>query len=238
MRIDADVAIELASHEGLVRQAYRDSKGIWTWSIGITSMSGHAVERYIDKPQTLEHCLAIYVWALEKYAADVRKAFAAKPLNKHQFAAALSFHYNTGAISRASWVKKWLAGDVAGARKAFMDWRKPVEIIPRRQKERDLFFDGKWSNAGTVTEYTRLTASGTPVWSSAVRTNIRPAMEAVFGGNAAPQTPAKPVPAPAPQPKPETVPAPDTGKGDSIAGALLGIVVLLLVGAAALILGD
>lgn len=238
MRIDADVAIELASHEGLVRQAYKDSKGIWTWSIGITSMSGHGVERYIGKPQSLEHCLAIYVWALEKYAADVRKAFAAKPLNKHQFAAALSFHYNTGAIGRASWVKKWLAGDVAGARKSFMDWSKPAEIIPRRQKERDLFFNGKWSNNGTVTEYTHLKASGVPDWSSAVRTNIRPAMEAVFGATTAPQTPAKPVPAPAPQPKPETVPAPDTGKGDSIAGAILGIIVLALIGAAALILGD
>ena len=63
-------------------------------------------------------------------------------------------------------------------------------------------------------------------------------VEAGYSPTTAPQTPAKPVPAPAPQPKPETVPAPDTGKGDSIAGALLGLVVLLLVGAAALILGD
>lgn len=180
MKIDADVALELAGHEGLVRQAYKDSVGVWTWCIGITSASGHNVERYIGKPQTLEHCMAIYVWALEKYAADVRKVFKDKPLNKHQFSAALSFHYNTGAIARATWVKKWLAGDVAGARKSIMDWRKPAEIIPRREKERDLFFDGKWSNNGTVTEYTRLTSASTPVWSSAVRTNIRPAMEAAF----------------------------------------------------------
>lgn len=202
MRIDADVAIELASHEGLLRQAYKDSKGIWTWCIGITSASGHAVERYIGKPQPLEHCLAIYVWALERYADDVRKAFAKKPLNKHQFAAALSFHYNTGAIARATWVKKWLAGDVAGARKAFMDWRKPVEIVPRRQKERDLFFDGKWSNDGKVTEYTRVSSSGTPVWSSAVKTDIRPAMEAVFGSS-------KPVSAPEPDPSPAQPKAPE-----------------------------
>lgn len=181
MKLDADIAIELASHEGLVRQAYKDSVGVWTWCIGITSASGHNVNRYIGNPQTLEHCMKIYVWALEKYANDVRRVFKDKPLNKHQFAAALSFHYNTGAIARAAWVKKWLAGDIAGAKKSFMDWRKPAEIIPRRQKERDLFFDGKWSNNGTVTEYTKLTAANTPMWSSAVKTNIRPAMEAAFG---------------------------------------------------------
>lgn len=40
MKITARVALELASHEGLVRQAYKDSVGVWTWSIGITSASG------------------------------------------------------------------------------------------------------------------------------------------------------------------------------------------------------
>lgn len=180
MKITPRVALELASHEGLVRQAYKDSVGVWTWSIGITNASGHNVERYIGKPQTLERCLEVYVWALEKYADDVRKVFKDKPLNEHQFAAAVSFHYNTGGIARASWVKKWLAGDVAGARKDFMNWSKPKEIIPRREKERDLFFDGKWSNNGTVTEYTRVKANGQIDWSSAKRTNIKDEMERVF----------------------------------------------------------
>ncbi len=180
MKITARTALELASHEGMVRQAYKDSVGVWTWSIGITSMSGHSVERYIGNPQTIEKCLEVYVWALGKYANDVRKVFKDKPLNEHQFAAAVSFHYNTGAIARAAWVKKWLAGDVAGAKKSFMDWSKPKEIIPRRQKERDLFFDGKWSNNGTVTEYTRVKANGQLDWSSAKRTNIKSEMERVF----------------------------------------------------------
>lgn len=180
MKITARTALELASHEGLVRQAYKDSVGVWTWSIGITNASGHNVERYIGKPQTLERCLEVYVWALEKYADDVRRVFKDKPLNEHQFAAAVSFHYNTGGIARASWVKKWLAVDVAGAKKDFMNWSKPKEIIPRRQKERDLFFDGKWSNNGTVTEYTRVKANGQIDWSSAKRTNIKNEMESVF----------------------------------------------------------
>lgn len=67
--------------------------------------------------------------------------------------------------------------EVAGRRRdrrarGFHGLAKAKEIIPRRQKERDLFFDGKWSNSGTVTEYTRVSASGTPVWSSAGATDI------------------------------------------------------------------
>ena len=199
MQITDRVAMELASHEGLVRQAYKDSVGVWTWSIGITSASDHAVERYIDAPQTLEHCMAIYVWALEKYAADVRRVFSGHSLTEAQFAAAVSFHYNTGAIARASWVKKWKAGDVAGAKKSFMSWKKPAEIIPRRMKERDLFFDGKWSSDGKVTEYTALTSRNTPNWSSARRVDIRNAMP---GATQAPASAPKPQPNPIPAPTP------------------------------------
>lgn len=195
--VDADVALELASHEGLVRQTYKDSVGVKTWSIGVTSASGHDVDRYIGKPQPLEHCLAVYVWLLEqKYLPAVLRAFKGRTLAKHQLAAALSFHYNTGAIERASWVKKWLAGDVAGARKAFMAWNKPAEIVPRRQKERDLFFDGKWSNDGRVTEYTKVTAKMAPASPRAI--DARKAMAVALGQDAAALAP-PPVPAPVPE---------------------------------------
>lgn len=173
MELTAKVALEVAAHEGLVRQAYKDSVGVWTWSVGITSRSGHSVERYIGKPQTLERCMEVWIWVLEDYAGAVRKEFAGHALTEAQFAAALSFHYNTGAIGRASWVKKYKAGDRAGARKAIMNWVTPPEITERRKKERDLFFDGKWSGDGKITEYKRLTSKHTPIWSSAARIDIR-----------------------------------------------------------------
>ena len=66
--VDYDVAMEVASHEAIIRQAYEGSHGIWTWSVGLTSATGHVVERYIGKPQSLEHCLSVYVWALDNYA--------------------------------------------------------------------------------------------------------------------------------------------------------------------------
>lgn len=192
MVVDHDVAMEIASHEAIIRQAYKDSVGVWTWSVGLTSASGHDVTRYIGKPQPLCHCLAVYAWALEKYANDVREVFAGHDLTKEQFAGALSFHWNTGAIRRASWVRKWKAGDIRGARKAFMDWRKPREIVPRRRKELDLFFNGKWHNIGSMTEYTRLTGRSTPVWSSGRRIQIAGQLRACFEGETLSPRPARP----------------------------------------------
>lgn len=149
--ITARTAAELAGHEAIVLEWYRDSKKIGTWGIGVTNASGHNVDRYKDKPQTIEHVLAIYIWLLrENYAPDVRKAFAGHALTEAQFAAALSFHYNTGKILTASWPKMWKAGQIEAAERSFMEWRNPPEIIERRQKECDLFFDGTWSGNGTV----------------------------------------------------------------------------------------
>jgi len=196
MNLSYRTALEIASHEALIRQAYKDSVGVWTWSVGVTSATGHNVERYIGKPQTVERCLEVWIWALRKYADDVEAAFKGFPLTEAQFAAALSFHYNTGSIGKATWVKQVKAGDMAGARKSIMSWKKPPEIIGRRTKERDLFFDGKWSGDGTMTEYTRLTKTSTPVWGSAVKINVETPLKAAL------YAPVTPKPAPAPQPPP------------------------------------
>lgn len=161
--------IELAAHEGAVREAYKDSKGIWTWGIGVTDKSGHKVLRYKDNPQSLQKVFEIYEWLLRtRYLPDVLEAFKGKELQEHELAAALSFHYNTGAIKRASWVKSYLKGDIRNARIQFMQWRKPPEIVHRRQKERDLFFDGVWSNTdGMVPVFEVRKPSYTPKWGSA-----------------------------------------------------------------------
>ena len=46
-------ALEIASHEALIRQAYKDSVGVWTWSVGLTSATGHDVLRYKANPNPL-----------------------------------------------------------------------------------------------------------------------------------------------------------------------------------------
>lgn len=181
MTLTYRVAMEVAAHEALVRQTYKDSVGVLTWCVGMTNATGHRVERYIGKPAPLQHCMNVYVWALRAYAKQVDEAFAGIKLTESQYAAALSFHWNTGAIKRATWVQYFRKGDIAKARAAFMNWTKPSEIARRRGLERDLFFDGKWSNNGTMVEYTRVRANMSPDWSSAKRINVEAELRAAFG---------------------------------------------------------
>lgn len=157
MRLTEKTFIELAEHEGIVTQAYKDSVGVWTWGIGVTDASGHKVARYKNNPQSIGRCIRVSEWLLrEKYLPDVLEAFEGMELSEHQLAAALSFHYNTGAIKRANWVKDVLAGRPNAARQSFMNWRKPPEIIKRRRSERDLFFDARWSGDGQVLVYDKV----------------------------------------------------------------------------------
>ena len=172
--ITARTALELIGHEAIVREAYKDSKGIWTWGIGVTNASGHNIDRYKDNPQTIARCIEIVLWLCrEKYGPAVLTAFAGARLTEAQYAAALSFHYNTGAIKTADWVDSFLAGDLGKARREIMNWRSPPEILERRGKERDLFFDGEWSADGKATVYDVAKPSYAPKWSSARKVDIR-----------------------------------------------------------------
>lgn len=202
-RLDIDVAMEIASHEAVIRHAYKDAAGVWTWSVGLTSATGHDVTRYVDRPASLRRCLELYVWALGNYARQVELAFAGHALSKAQFAAALSFHWNTGAIARARWVELWKQGETRAARRAFMAWRRPKAVLGRRRKERDLFFDGTWSNDGTMIEFTRLRRDHTPDWSSGRRIAVRQELQAALR-LAVPPVPDRP-PRPAARPAAPTL---------------------------------
>lgn len=185
MIVDEKVALETASHEALIRQAYKDSGNKWTWSIGLTSATGHMVERYIGEPQPLEHCLAVYIWALDNYADQVRAVFADHPLTQAEFAAAVSFHWNTGAIKEASWVKFFKQGDFDNAEESFRSWNKvggkiSVGLASRRDKESELLFRGKWSNNGRVLEYTKLTDRSTPDFGSGKVIDVLPTLKRVM----------------------------------------------------------
>lgn len=212
-------AMEVGGHEALVRQAYKDSVGVLTWDVGMTNATGHRVERYIGNPAPLQHCMNVYAWALSNYADSVREAFAGFDLTEGQFAAALSFHWNTGAIGEADWVDLWKAGDVDGARKAIMNWTTPKSLEKRRKKERALFFDGVWSNDGTMLEYTRVRkGSMTPVWGSAKRISVKAELEAALATERKPIVDQKPDPeAPVEQPtlSPDAEPA----------GGLVGLII-------------
>lgn len=168
------VMLELLSHEAIVLEAYRDSRRIWTWGMGIATTSGFRVRQYKDKPQSIETVLKAAIQMIRtKYAPAVLKAFEGHTLTEPEFAAALSFHYNTGAILRAEWVKSFMRGNVTKAHSEFTNWRKPPEILERRKKERDLFFHGIFTHTGKTTIYPVRKPGYSPNWSGARRVDIQ-----------------------------------------------------------------
>ncbi|MCU0946793.1 MAG: hypothetical protein MUF47_00865 [Porphyrobacter sp.] len=185
------ILLEVAEHEGLVLEAYKCSAGVLTWGFGVTNASGHRVERYDTQNggqrSSIERAVEIFEWLLRTvYLPQVQAAFRGRALTEVQLAAALSFHWNTGAIQQASWVQSFVLGRRERAWSEFMNWSRPREIIDRRKAERALFFDGRWSQDGRVLIYDRVNPREprNPVWSSAREIDIRDEVRAALARNA------------------------------------------------------
>lgn len=172
MRVSDKGIAELLSHEALVTSPYKDSVGVWTVGVGHTSGAGkpnpQTMEKGVETP--VAELIALFRSDLAKYEADVNEAVKV-PLAQHEFDALVSFHFNTGAIKRASLVKKLNAGDRLGAAAGMLEWKKPAEIIKRRTAEMKLFRDGKYSNDGKCTIYPA-NKFGAVQWGSGKRVGV------------------------------------------------------------------
>jgi len=169
-------AVELIGHEAIVREWYKDSVGVGTWGVGVTNASGHEVDRYKDAPTSIKRVLDVYIWLLrEVYIPPVLKAFADFDLNEHQFAAAVSFHYNTGRIHNTAWVGMVKKGQRAAARQFLTThYLNKGTLQSRRNAEAALFFDGKWEHEdGMVSVFPVRKPSYQPNFSAGVRVDIR-----------------------------------------------------------------
>lgn len=171
MKISKEGVIELISHEAIVLNPYKDSVGVWTIAAGQTKASlGYDPREH--EFLTIKEAVEIFEKTLPIYELEVSRAFT-RPLAQCQFDAATSFHWNTGRIRTAGWVKHVNSGRYDTAEHStwsgIMAWRKPKEIIGRREKERDLFFHGKYTNDGTTTVY-HADRQGRVLWGSAKKT--------------------------------------------------------------------
>lgn len=174
--------LELMEHEAVILEMYKDSVGVETWSAGLTAASGINVRQYKDNPSTMQAAIDATINRLKvKYAPEVLAAFNGRPLTEAQFHAALSFHWNTGAIARADWVRHWLAGNVDAAYASIMNWKSPPEIEDRRKKERELFFKGTWTTDGKTTVYGVRKPSYTPNWKSARQVDVAAEVKKALG---------------------------------------------------------
>ncbi len=131
--------------DGLV-EAYPDpGTGGAPWTIGWGAtrkgLHGYVSE---DTVWTQQQCDERLINDLERYARDVARAIGDAPTTQSQFDAFVSFHYNTGAIARATLTKKHKAGDFTGAAAEFSRWNKAggrvlKGLVRRRAQEAQLY---------------------------------------------------------------------------------------------------
>lgn len=153
MKTSAEGRAALELEEGVVLRAYRDSVGVWTIGAGLTAASG-VVKPVAGMVITRAEADALLAKALIRYEDEVVVAMTEtdggvqRPV-QHAFDAGVSFHWNTGGIGRATWVKLWKSK--AFSRAAILDalfaWSKAGgKVLPalkaRREREFRMLMDG------------------------------------------------------------------------------------------------
>ncbi len=93
---------------------------------------------------TQEECDERLARDLARYAAEVADAIGDSPTSQSQFDALVSFHYNTGAIARASLTRFHIARDYDAAAREFGRWkhaggRVMRGLVLRREAEARLY---------------------------------------------------------------------------------------------------
>lgn len=131
--------------EGCKLTAYLDGGGVWTIGYGHTSAAG-APEVKRGLKITFQDAKDIFVRDIVKYETAVDKAIN-RPMTQGQFDAMVSLCYNIGpgAFAGSTLVRKFNAGDVAGAKRAFGSWIKDngkvVKGLQNRRADEQNHFD-------------------------------------------------------------------------------------------------
>ena len=149
------------SFEGRALRAYQDSVGVWTIGYGNTNHDANAVKKIgkIQKGLTIteEQAEELLVESIAVgYEPAVREAVSSKMEGEQgQWAhdAGCSFHYNTGAIKKASWPKALLSGDPAACKASITSWNKAggkvlAGLTRRRNREWAIIATGDYGPEG------------------------------------------------------------------------------------------
>lgn len=151
MQISPQGVAALELEEGVVLRAYRDAVGVWTIGCGLTRASGVVVPK-AGMMISREQAAALLHQALARnYEPAV--AAAMPGASQQAFDAGVSFHFNTGAIGRATWVGLWRGGaDPAVIRASMAQWTKGGgKVVPglvaRRAREADMLLNGVYRQA-------------------------------------------------------------------------------------------
>lgn len=124
-------------------EAYPDpGTGGDPWTIG-WGATGKGIAR--GTVWTQAECDARLERDLDRFARDVARALGDAATSQAQFDALVSFHYNTGAIAKATLTKLHKAGDHAAAAREFGKWvnwgggKRLTGLVRRREAEAALY---------------------------------------------------------------------------------------------------
>lgn len=130
--------------DGLV-EAYPDpGTGSAPWTIG-WGATGRGVTA--DTVWTQQQCDDRLASDLRRYADDVSDELGAAPTTQAQFDAMVSFHYNTGAIRRATLTRLHRAEDYHGALSEFARWNRAGGRVMKGLTRRRIAEARLYSNA-------------------------------------------------------------------------------------------
>lgn len=138
---------ELIKHfESLYLKAYKCPGGAWTIGWGHTGLKHNdgtvKAGRTITQPEAqllFEHDMAHWQNSVARLVTV--------PLSDDEFAALVSFDFNTGALHKSTLLKKLNKGDRAGAAAEFLKWNKAdgkvLRGLTRRRKSEQNLFNSK-----------------------------------------------------------------------------------------------
>ncbi|MDF2141231.1 peptidoglycan-binding protein [Paenirhodobacter sp. CAU 1674] len=138
----------LILEEGDVLRAYRCPAGKWTIGPGLTAASGVVVPKPGMVITKAESARLTKLALARNYEPAVTAALPGA--KQHEFDAGISFHWNTGAIRKASWVPLWVKKAARPLIEAkFRQWNKGAgKVLPglmkRRERELAILFDAKY----------------------------------------------------------------------------------------------
>lgn len=160
MQTSAQGIAALEAEESVVLRAYRDPVGVWTIGAGLTAASGVVTPKAgmvitaAGATNLLQRALRQkYEPAVEIAMSQTQGGVVVRP-KQHEFDAGVLFHWNTGAIARASWVRAWKAKQPdAVIRAALLLWTKAGGKVlrglqRRRAREADILLNGIYPAQG------------------------------------------------------------------------------------------
>jgi lysozyme len=111
------------------------------WTIGWGTTGRDVVPGLV---WTKDQCDERFTRELQRYVREVALAIGDAPTTQCQFDAMVSFHYNTGAIAKATLTKLHKAGNHAGAAGEFSKWvnaggKRMAGLVRRRTEEARLY---------------------------------------------------------------------------------------------------